>query len=723
MKIKVRIARMMGWVAKQLNLTQFMTDYTFGYGDDQVKQDWDAHPEALSERQDANIATAVRLISSSISWLPIDIKRKEIDPDGATEYIDDNEHEANELINEPNQLHTTSMIFTHIAQSLILAGNAFLAIDKEGSTIKLWPLAPWAMSIKKDADGIPIGYIKDQNLDSERTYELEEIVHIPLYNINNAFYGRSGIQPLARHIMSDYYAELFNLNYFKNDATPATVFSPEHDIPKEENRKQLAASFNNRQKGVENKFKMFISPVKGAIESITPPLKDLAFAEMMKLTREKIYAVLGIPPSVGNVYEYANYANAKIQEETYWRHTLIPLIHLIDDCLTRQLIWRHFDKEHVLMHDISGVQALQADRLKQSQALKVQRDAGFITQNEGREELGRERVDEPAADELRSGAMPMDLFAQPQEDDGNGDDDDNGKGRTNPPWFNRFIREMELWSIGINPKKTVDDTDKEKYKIWKRFDNLMRREEIRYSRLIARYFREQKTRVIDKLNDLTQNGALTRTALYHITKHTKQLSDDDAWKIFDIELEKAELEAYTVPAYRQTVRRSALEALESFGIDPVFNINNPEVENMIELMVNRSNRINDTTYDAIKGILETGYDQQWTHAEIEREITELYRGFTRARARTIANTEMNTAVNGGAYEGYKQAGVEQVEWLASLDSHTRATHANLDGQRAEVGSHFVTMYGNNLRYPGDPSAPAAEVINCRCATIPVVEDE
>ncbi len=51
------------------------------------------------------------------------------------------------------------------------------------------------------------------------------------------------------------------------------------------------------------------------------------------------------------------------------------------------------------------------------------------------------------------------------------------------------------------------------------------------------------------------------------------------------------------------------------------------------------------------------------------------------------------------------------QWDAALDARTRDSHAKVDGEIRELDKPF----SNGLMFPGDPSGPAAEVINCRCA--------
>lgn len=60
------------------------------------------------------------------------------------------------------------------------------------------------------------------------------------------------------------------------------------------------------------------------------------------------------------------------------------------------------------------------------------------------------------------------------------------------------------------------------------------------------------------------------------------------------------------------------------------------------------------------------------------------------------------------------AGWSTKQWHSRRDSRVRETHRVLDGKKVPMGSPFVSPSGAKLRYPGDPKAPIAEVINCRC---------
>ena len=55
----------------------------------------------------------------------------------------------------------------------------------------------------------------------------------------------------------------------------------------------------------------------------------------------------------------------------------------------------------------------------------------------------------------------------------------------------------------------------------------------------------------------------------------------------------------------------------------------------------------------------------------------------------------------------------RARWMATLDSRTRDSHRQLDGEVVGDDGKF----SNGLRYPGDPTGPASEVWNCRCTLV------
>lgn len=88
-----------------------------------------------------------------------------------------------------------------------------------------------------------------------------------------------------------------------------------------------------------------------------------------------------------------------------------------------------------------------------------------------------------------------------------------------------------------------------------------------------------------------------------------------------------------------------------------------------------------------------------------------------SRTKTIARTEghrIQQTSTADAQRAAKDKGADVVkQWDATLDGKTRESHRRVDGEIRELDEKF----SNGLMYPGDPSGGAAEVVNCRCASL------
>lgn len=95
------------------------------------------------------------------------------------------------------------------------------------------------------------------------------------------------------------------------------------------------------------------------------------------------------------------------------------------------------------------------------------------------------------------------------------------------------------------------------------------------------------------------------------------------------------------------------------------------------------------------------------------------------KMRTFARTAMTGAQNSGRQirlEEAKGLGIKlKKEWMATLDSHTRINHRELDGQKVDTDKEFE-VDGIKIRYPGDPQAHPSMVYNCRCTMVGDLEN-
>lgn len=109
--------------------------------------------------------------------------------------------------------------------------------------------------------------------------------------------------------------------------------------------------------------------------------------------------------------------------------------------------------------------------------------------------------------------------------------------------------------------------------------------------------------------------------------------------------------------------------------------------------------------------------------QIDRMVARYQANMLASRADTIARTEGLAVIGEARQEALRQI-VEQAGfdpenvrrvWVTTHDGRERKSHYDMDGQTVGLDEPFVTPDGEELMYPGDPSASAAERINCRCS--------
>lgn len=137
-------------------------------------------------------------------------------------------------------------------------------------------------------------------------------------------------------------------------------------------------------------------------------------------------------------------------------------------------------------------------------------------------------------------------------------------------------------------------------------------------------------------------------------------------------------------------------------------------------ILNMSNKIEQTTKDHIRVILQNSIDQNLTLNQTTEQIRLL--GPSEARARIIARTETIRAANAGAMVNANEKGyVLQKKWFSAMDNRTRHDHKKLDGQVVDKTQPFKVKdkdgITQEMMFPGDTSlgADPSQTINCRCS--------
>lgn len=109
-----------------------------------------------------------------------------------------------------------------------------------------------------------------------------------------------------------------------------------------------------------------------------------------------------------------------------------------------------------------------------------------------------------------------------------------------------------------------------------------------------------------------------------------------------------------------------------------------------------------------------------TNKDIAKKLKEVGAVSSPFRAMKIARTETHTVANYSTLGAMDQSGlIKEKEWLSANDARTRTmpfNHVIANGERVAIDDTFKRT-GENLKYPGDPSGSAANIIYCRCVQL------
>ena len=204
----------------------------------------------------------------------------------------------------------------------------------------------------------------------------------------------------------------------------------------------------------------------------------------------------------------------------------------------------------------------------------------------------------------------------------------------------------------------------------------------------------------------TQRRKVMKVSTGSKAKRPLEQTQSDMSKLFENEDERLGLLTYVI------LTEAAQEGskLASTFIDAVVIDSNDEI---VKAGIRRfSEQVNKTTRDRLLETIHEGYKAGEAMDSIVNRVKEVM-NVREKEAKMIARTETGSMIHSARYDYDKKAGVTKKEWIGG----TRPSHAAINGQVKNLDEPF----GNGLMYPGDPSGPAEEVVNCMCTYAPIVQ--
>lgn len=230
---------------------------------------------------------------------------------------------------------------------------------------------------------------------------------------------------------------------------------------------------------------------------------------------------------------------------------------------------------------------------------------------------------------------------------------------------------------------------------------------------MRRAFRGQEKEVLGKLREVAA------------VAETKQTSPIDETQIESLLFEAEEWESTLSVVGRRIAEASVKEAgkaaLTDIGaVGLSFDLEHPTAREFIRQRFGDKDSygswpkgLNDVTAKQLRRELELGIQGGEGTGDLMGRVRKVFRHADETRAERIARTESGMAYNNGTATAYDQAGVKKIRWITTINMDTRDPHRAMHGRETEWRVPFI-VDGEEMLYPHDPSASAANTINCRC---------
>jgi len=299
------------------------------------------------------------------------------------------------LINEePNLFQDISSFKRNLITDFILDGNIFVYYDGA----HLYHVPAKDVTIHSD----PKTFI-DRYTYAEVDYTPDEIIHIKENSFHDIYRGVSRLKPAVRTMALMSSMRQFQDNFFKNGAVPGLVLKSPNTLS-EKIKERMIQSWGVRYKPEAGGRRPLILDGGIEIDAISNVnFKDLDFQSSIAENEKIVLKSVGVPPILLNS---GNNANIRPNMRMYYLETILPIVRKINFSFERYFGFS-------IKEDITNIPALQPELRDQSFYYSGLVNAGIISANEARSQLGFEAIE--GHDELRIPANIAGSASNPNE--------------------------------------------------------------------------------------------------------------------------------------------------------------------------------------------------------------------------------------------------------------------------------------------------------------------
>ena len=321
------------------------------------------------------------LIVNSIKSLPVELYER-VDDNTVRQITDD--YRVNLLNNAPNIIATGADFKEKIIRDLVLHGNAYVDIERDGNNIvSLWNIDASDVGISKYSDREKPHIVKDVKFkiySSNVELNLDDVMILTESSEDSGLTGQGVIARGYRTIELALNEIELNKNIMNNGSSPISVVKLDKNLSAEA-QQRLRDSWTKMYASSQNAGKLLILEQGMEYEKLSFSPAELGLSASRSKTQTELCSLFGVPESMidSTANTYGNVENSSIR---FLQYSITPHINVIEASLNRSLL---LEKEkNTKFFKINTDSVLQTTQRERYEALNVGISSGILSLNEAR---------------------------------------------------------------------------------------------------------------------------------------------------------------------------------------------------------------------------------------------------------------------------------------------------------------------------------------------------
>lgn len=545
------------------------------------------------------------------------------------------------------------------------------------------------------------GYFLRRNGKEPIPFEPEEILRFPLFNPEDPYKGKGGVEAGADYIETDELTAEYTKNFFGNNAGLSGVLNVKGEVTKGAFRKFVRA-WREKYEGVGNAGKVAILRDSDAsFTKVGLGLDELDMSELREMSLKDVAMTFKVPLELlGRLTGGSGLgrANIEVLEYIFAKYNIEPRMLRFDSVL--QFALERYYGLDPQQYRVCHENVIPADK-EHDLAVLAQGVDKWITRNEARGEDEVNNVE--GGDQL---FVPIANIPISEASLGAAADPEKSGGKRIVLRIARGSKKKD----SATPQLNITAQQAERFRLV-----LMRiqlRYEKRYRKVLQPIFEDQEAEALKNLE--AHAGSLRKATGQH-------LFDDAAYD--------SEMVETLTPVLTELAKTQGGLALVFAGDEAnEFNVTAPLLSSIKKGTLKMATAYNDATLEALNATLAEGIQAGEGIGELKKRVSAVYDNVRGYRAERIARTETLKASNSATVWAYRQTGyVTSKIWVVNPDACEQC--AEFEGKKVPLDDSFLGLGesytvtdedGEEHTYTNDYDTIEEPPLhpNCRCTIIP-----